>query len=1537
MSDSGDLGQDDDLIRRLRELYDGADDEDRPRAALYLGLALADQVAGLPADHPERGNRAEEGLARLAESADTSPAAAAAAERLKSCRPAPAPQAPASLPLLGGDLNWDLDWEALRGPSEAGRNLAAMLPFLASSLPPQDPTRNALVSIKEVLDAFEQGQWTPERDLALSTAIEQVEASGLGAGTGLILRVTAMMIRMQRCQQAMREGSQPDWPSLAELDRLIAGLESAGDLEVGLGGPFGAIEGLHHLFIAAAVMMRIQVSVRGPGARRDAAWRDSTLRLLGQADDHLRQAPPAYAGLTQPLRGRLAGMSAALSGTAMPPGPPAASSAPSPPSAPESPSPAKPPSPPKPPSSSPAPSAPPPEAAPGGPTSRDAVRDWWPSETINQLSPQLLAGLGIMADQAGGATWTVIAAMLLAMEAVNTRRWDPGYDDRLADLEADAERLTADDQPLPGRAMVAAALAITHAVRSLQLSAGPRAAEHPSADDFAAVLAEIEAALELVAAAPAGHSGMPDGLSAMLHGQAAIVLVELSRLDSQHRPALLARARGHFDQMPPEMRDQAPVLGDMSVLAQLMEGGISADDPDVDALAGRYSNLWDREGLGLRSALLTVTRAQQSRVPEDIGVALRELQLVWAGLSAGSPLRARVLIPIATMQNLLAVQGGHQLGADAASSAITAVRTATGPGELGGAAHLLVTTFALMLSRRERAGPFRQAAEALRTALAGLGHDDWAPRTAVLTAAGAAAALAAAAAGDEDAQTFSRQAIADAEQALPAPLPTGAWYATARMLCTWTSVQGVFLGDDESARLAIRLIDTLETLLSGHPELASAGGGAAGPENPAGPAAATELEGLRQLRQQVSAAQERLVRGEKPEEGHQPEPAAGEALRLARDRLEQVAGLLGIDKYGTRSRRPASPADLDLGALRECAADLHAALPAAAADTRLRHQLDRMLGICHAELCGHGPAVETDQSLREAVIHLNRALLTDDHELPKVEWADTLDVLAQCLREASQRHDDPQMATEAERVARAALREFADCVLVADDTSQAIDVAARANQIVARVIGWCLADGQYRTAVDIAETGRGLVLASVVLSGRVEEVLRGAGRDDAADAWWGGSGTGRAAALNALRETMADHTLLSTPTGEETSITLAGTPFDAVVYLVPPTAPDPGGSPPRPAAGRTGYAILIRPVLGQIDVVELPELAGLGQETPLDAYLAALDRALAEFDPGSGHADGFRAGPAGQAWASALDEVGRWAYACIMEPLLNHVRDWRLDHLPHLALIPLGSLAVIPYAAAWTDSSPDGERRYAIDDVVISYTASARLLAETARRPRRPLSERVVLVSNPDGELPMTRRITRLLASRQYRHAEVYGAGSEANGAATISALLGALPAGDRPGASLLQLSTHGRTEPAPGLKAKDGWLALARILDQARDRAPDAPGGLVITNACLTDITRTHYDESLTLATAFLAGGATAVIGTRWPVDDDTVAVLSLRLHYYLQLGRPPAEALRQVQLDLLRPTPGMRATLDPHLADLTDARLSHAATWAGHVHHGI
>ena len=150
---------------------------------------------------------------------------------------------------------------------------------------------------------------------------------------------------------------------------------------------------------------------------------------------------------------------------------------------------------------------------------------------------------------------------------------------------------------------------------------------------------------------------------------------------------------------------------------------------------------------------------------------------------------------------------------------------------------------------------------------------------------------------------------------------------------------------------------------------------------------------------------------------------------------------------------------------------------------------------------------------------------------------------------------------QAERSVRASLRELARCVLVAGDLEEALHTAERANEIVTRAVGWCLEDDRPGAAVGIAEAGRSLVLASVVLSGQVEEVLRGAGEQAAADAWRRGDASGRLTGLDALWKTRFGDSLLGTPGRSTTSIRPAPARNTSARAI-----PSPEGSP---AAGGT--------------------------------------------------------------------------------------------------------------------------------------------------------------------------------------------------------------------------------------------------------------------------------------------------------------------------------------------------------------------------------
>lgn len=157
----------------------------------------------------------------------------------------------------------------------------------------------------------------------------------------------------------------------------------------------------------------------------------------------------------------------------------------------------------------------------------------------------------------------------------------------------------------------------------------------------------------------------------------------------------------------------------------------------------------------------------------------------------------------------------------------------------------------------------------------------------------------------------------------------------------------------------------------------------------------------------------------------------------------------------------------------------------------------------------------------------------------------------------------------------------------------------------------------------------------------------------------------------------------------------------------------------------------------------------------------------------------------------------------------------------------------------------------------------------------------------------------------------------------------------------MLQVSAHASAGVSPGdtaLLLEDGRLPVAGILARARHRDPDAPGGLVVCDACVTDVAIDLQDEALTLATALLAAGAVSVIGTRWLVHDQSTAVMTYMFHHFLDGGRTrPADALRSAALWMLDPARPIPPAMPPILArHAGSADLADPYAWAGFVHHG-
>ncbi|MET7578286.1 CHAT domain-containing protein [Streptomyces microflavus] len=569
-------------------------------------------------------------------------------------------------------------------------------------------------------------------------------------------------------------------------------------------------------------------------------------------------------------------------------------------------------------------------------------------------------------------------------------------------------------------------------------------------------------------------------------------------------------------------------------------------------------------------------------------------------------------------------------------------------------------------------------------------------------------------------------------------------------------------------------------------------------------------------------------------------------------------------------------------------------------------------------------------------------------------------LLTNVLADALRAREAPGDRENARRTGVAGLREAATVVLLQVAAEPALQMARNAADRALQIARWCLADGDPAGAVEAMELGRGQVLHASTTTADVPALLRETGREDLAEEWEGGArapvvtdlaalldgpgsllgGLGEGAelplpddlrqrVLTALARSRAGSALMAPPAPGEIGAALRRADADALVYLLPP-----GGG-----GGSGGTAVVVTRE-GEVATVGFGLMRKDGLDV-LEAYREAhrhrqdvLDRTD---DPEVHTAAHAR-------WRSALEELCDWAGAVVMAPLARSPLLRAAGPQPRLVLVPFGVLGGIPWHAALLSSGlrHGGRPVRAVERMTLSYAASARQLHEVLGRPRLPLDAGPVIVGNPDGTLPGATTEARQIRSALYPRGLLLGRVRGASGPGTPAEVLTALPSRTGPGASVLHLACHARPSGSspldaclslapPGEEQPDGQLTVREILRQARGRPAAAPGGLVVLDACVSDHTAGDFDESLTLSTAFLAAGATGVVGSRWEVPDGLTGLMMYVFHDRLRAGSPPVRALREAQLWLLDPGREVPGGMPPAVADiLNDGDPAALEVWA-------
>ena len=124
--------------------------------------------------------------------------------------------------------------------------------------------------------------------------------------------------------------------------------------------------------------------------------------------------------------------------------------------------------------------------------------------------------------------------------------------------------------------------------------------------------------------------------------------------------------------------------------------------------------------------------------------------------------------------------------------------------------------------------------------------------------------------------------------------------------------------------------------------------------------------------------------------------------------------------------------------------------------------------------------------------------------------------------------------------------------------------------------------------------------------------------------------------------------------------------------------------------------------------------------------------------------------------------------------------------------------------------------------------------------------------------------------------------------------------------ANVVHIATHATVAPADPqrscllLAAAERDSGALYVHEIERMRLPSLR--LVVLSGCRTAVPSTTAGAGESIALAFLQSGARAVVGTLWDIDDDVASYIGVALHREILTGAPVPEALRRVQISMMR-----------------------------------